>query len=306
MNWDLLSFDWNRVRALLVTAETGSYSAAAAALKLSQPTVGRQIAALEEELDVTLVERAGRGVTLTPAGIELVEHARQMGAAAHQLALVASGRSESLEGRVTVTASDAVCVFLLAPLFAEVRRRYPGILLDVVATTQTADLRQREADIAIRNFRPDDPELVATRLPDEAGGMYATPAYLDSIGRPRLGEDLARVSFIGFNRDPDFVDGMARLGVVLAPSQVGIASENHLFQWEMACRGLGVAVMMQCVGDAEPRVERAFPGLPPIPVPMWLVSHRAVRTSRRVRAVFDLMVGFFRERGAASQGAGRP
>ena len=121
-----------------------------------------------------------------------------------------------------------------------------------------------------------------------------------------LHDDLSGVSFIGFNREADFVAGMRHLGVVFEAAQVVLASENHLFQWEMACRGLGVAVMMQCVGDAEPRVERAFPDLPPIPVPMWLVSHRAVRTSRRVRAVFDLMVAFFRERGAASQGEGTP
>lgn len=303
MNWDLIGFDWNRVRALLVTAETGSYSAAAAALRLSQPTVGRQIAALEAELDVTLVEREGRGITLTPTGLALVEHARRMGAAAHDLALVASGRSDSLEGVVTLTASDSVCVYLLAPLFAEVRRRYPGILLDVVATTRAADLRHREADIAIRNYRPEDPELVASRLPDETGGMYATPGYLDSVGRPGLHDDLSRVSFIGFNRDRDFVTGMGHLGVVFDAAQVVLASENHLFQWEMACRGLGVAVNMRCIGDADPRVEPAFPELAPIPVPMWLVSHRAVRTSRRVRAVYDLVAEFFRAR--APGGAAR-
>ena len=305
MNWDLLRFDWNRVRALLVTAETGSYSAAAAALHISQPTVGRQITALESELGVSLVEREGRGITLTPAGLALVEHARQMGQAALELALVASGRSESLEGVVTVTASDSVCVYLLAPLFAEVRRRYPGILLDVVATTRSADLRQREADIAIRNFRPEDPELVATRLPDEAGGLYATPSYLDAIGRPRHDGDLSEVAFIGFNRDADFVQGMSHFGLRFVSEQVVIASDNHLFQWEMACRGLGMAVSMQCIGDAEPRVERAFPEMAPIPVPMWLVSHRAVRTSRRVRAVFDMVAAFFRERQlVASSGAG--
>jgi len=305
MNWDLIRFDWNRVRALLATAETGSYSAAATALNLTQPTVGRQVAALEAELSVTLVEREGRGITLTPAGLALVEHARQMADAAMQLALVASGRSDSLEGVVTVTASDSICVFLLAPVFSEIRRRYPGILLDIVASTRTADLRQREADVAIRNFRPDDPELVATRLPDEVGGFYATPGYLDSVGRPQLGEDLSHLAFIGFNRDADFVEGMSSFGLELGAAQVVLASENHLFQWEMACQGLGIAVTMCCIGDAEPRVEEAFADLGPIPIPMWLVSHRAVRTSRRVRVVFDAIAEFFRERSVSDAGSRR-
>lgn len=294
MDWSLLTFDWNRARALLAVAEAGSYSAAATALGTTQPTIGRQIAALEDELHVTLIERVGRGIELTPSGLALVEHVRTMADAARQLSLVASGRSESLEGTVTVTASDSICVYLLAPLFAEVRRRHPGLVLDVVASSRTTDLRQREADIAIRNFRPEDEELVATRLPEEHGGFYATPEYLDRIGRPSAADDLSHVDFIGFNRDPSFVEAMSGFGLTLRAEQVVLASENHVFQWEMACRGLGVAVMMDRIGDADPRVERAFTDLAPIPVPMWLTTHRAVRTSRRVRAVFDLLSAFFR------------
>lgn len=296
MNWQLIGFDWNRLRALLVTAETGSYSAAATALGTTQPTIGRQITALEQELSVTLVERAGRSVVLTPAGLALVEHARHMAESALQVSLVASGRSESLEGVVRLTASDSLCVYVLGPLLTELRQRYPNIVFDVFASTQTADLRQREADIAIRNFRPEDPELVATKLPDEAGQFYATPAYLDSVGRPALTDDLSHVDFIGFNRGAEFVEGMGRFGLSLRTEQVVIASENHLFQWAMACRGLGIAVTMTCIGDADPRMERAFPEMPPIPVPMWLTSHRAVRTSRRVRVVFDAIAEFFRQR----------
>lgn len=296
MNWRLIGFDWNRVRALLVTAETGSFSAAAEALGTTQPTIGRQVAALEQELSVTLVERAGRGVALTPAGLALVEHARQMAESALQVSLVASGRSESLEGVVRITASDSLCVFVLGPLLAQLRAEYPGIVFDVFASTQTADLRQREADIAIRNFRPEDPELVATRLPDESGHFYATAAYLDAVGRPQIGGDLSCVDFIGFNRDPDFVEGMAAFGLTMRPRQVVVASENHLFQWAMVCQGMGVGVTMTCIGDAEPRVERAFPDMTPIPVQMWLTSHRAVRTSRRVRVVFDAIAEFFRRR----------
>ena len=295
MNWPLIGFDWNRLRALLVTAETGSFSAAAAALGTTQPTIGRQIAALEQELAVTLVERAGRGVVLTPSGLALVEHARHMAEAALQVSLVASGRSESLEGVVRLTASDALCVFVLGPLLAQLRQQYPNIVFDVLASTETADLRQREADIAIRNFRPDDPELIATRLPEETGQFYATSDYLDAIGRPRWGDDLSHVEVIGFNREPEFVDGMARLGLTLRPEQIVIASENHLFQWEMARRGLGIAVTMTRIGDADPRMERVFPEMASIPIPMWLTSHRAVRTSRRVRVVFDAIAAFFRE-----------
>ena len=289
-----LSFDWNRVRALWVTAEEGSYSAAALALGTTQPTIGRQIAALEAELDATLVERAGRGIALTPAGLDLVEHARAMGQAARKLALVASSHSEALEGVVTVTAGDSTAVHLLPPIIAEVHRLYPGILLNVVASNETADLRQREADIAIRNYRTEDEELIATKLPDGRGRIYANREYLESVGNPKAGDDLSELTFVGFDDREQFAAALAEFGVDLEPSQILVASENHSLQWELVCRGFGLGVMLERVGDAEPRVARALPGMEPLPVPMWLTTHRAVRTSRRVRAVFDVIAAAFR------------
>ena len=91
MDWSAINFDWNRARAFLVTAEEGSFSAAARALSSTQPTVGRQVAALEQELAVTLFERIGTRLELTVSGLELqLEHVRAMGAAANQTSLAAT------------------------------------------------------------------------------------------------------------------------------------------------------------------------------------------------------------------------
>src|SRR6186713_1703226 len=105
MDWRSVNFDWNRARAFLVTAEEGSLSAAARALGLAQPTLGRQVSALEEELGIALFERIGRGLRLTAGGLDLVEHVRTMADAANRLSLTASGRSQTIEGPITVTAS---------------------------------------------------------------------------------------------------------------------------------------------------------------------------------------------------------
>ncbi|KKK60994.1 hypothetical protein LCGC14_3018790, partial [marine sediment metagenome] len=107
MDWRSVTFDWNRARAFLVTAEEGSLSAAARALTLAQPTLGRQVEALEAELGVALFERSGRGLRLTPSGHELLEHARIMGEGARALHLAAWGQTEALEGEVAISASDA-------------------------------------------------------------------------------------------------------------------------------------------------------------------------------------------------------
>ena len=105
--------DWNQLRAFLETAETGSLSAAARKLGQSQPTLSRQVAALELALGVTLFERVGKTMALTSTGQELLAHARVMGAAAHELGLAATGRSEAVTGVVSVATSDAVAAYLM-------------------------------------------------------------------------------------------------------------------------------------------------------------------------------------------------
>ena len=178
MDWRTVGFDWNRARAFLVTAEEGSFSAAARALGASQPTIGRQVAALEDELDVSLFERVGHGLTLTPAGLDLLEHVRAMGAAATHLSMTAEGRSLSLEGTVCITAGEVLAAHALPPIIAAIRAAHPRIDLELVATNKPSDLRRREADIAVRSFRPEDPELVAKKIRVDEGYLYASRDYL--------------------------------------------------------------------------------------------------------------------------------
>ena len=287
MDWRTTNFDWNRARAFLVTAEEGSFSAAARALDTTQPTIGRQVAALEEELSVTLFERVGRGLQLTATGLELVEHARAMGDAASRLSVVAAGQSLSLEGVVSIAASEAVAVYMLTPIVSALRLEYPGIEIEIVASISVSDLLRREADIAIRNFQPTEPDLVARKLWTSQARLYAAPGYLERIGNPRTPAELSRAEFMGFDRGDAMLKGLNALGLDLTERNFPIVSANQLVQWELTKRGSGISVMLEEIGDAEPRVRRVLPDLPSIPVPMWLATHRELRTSRRVRTVFD-------------------
>ncbi len=192
MDWRSVKFDWNRARAFLVTAEEGSLSAAARALGMAQPTLGRQVCALESELGVILFERAGRSLTLTQSGLELVEHVRAMGDAATRVSLTASGQSQSIEGRVCVTASEAYSVFILPPVIAKLRRIEPGITIEIIASNDVRDLRRREADIAVRNGRPTDPDLIAKKIKDDTACLYAAEGYLAQCGEIRAPEDMSR------------------------------------------------------------------------------------------------------------------
>ena len=290
MDWRSVKFDWNRARAFLVTAEEGSLSAAARALRMSQPTLGRQVSALEEELGVILFERIGRVLKLTPSGLELVEHVRAMGEAATRVSLTASGQTQSMEGSICITASEAFSVYILPEIVARLRRQQPGITVDILASNELSDLRRREADIAIRNAPPTDPDLIARKLNDQTAHLYAAEDYLARIGGLNGPEDMAHAEFIGFDNNEDYLNGLnGKGGLALTARNFPISSGSHIVHWEMVKRGLGIGVMATGIGDAEPLVRRAAPWMPPFTFPIWLVAHREVQTSRRVRLVFDLL-----------------
>lgn len=285
-----IDFDWNQMRALLATADTGSFSKAAQALQVTQPTVGRQVAALEESLGVALLERVGNRMELTSAGRDIVAHARAMKAAALQIAVTAEQQSETLEGTVRITASQAVSAYLLPPVVQQLRATYPSIRLDVVVSNALQDLRRRDADIAIRNVRPADPSLRAVKLGDAWARFYASRTHIEQRCDDEGVVSSDRLEIFAFDDSSVMIDGLRGLGLTLTDANFPLVVPDHLVQWQMARDGLGICVMMEQVGDADPDVERVDVGVEAaVPVPLWLVAHRELLTSRRMRVVFDAL-----------------
>lgn len=290
MDWRSVNFDWNRLRGFLVVAEEGSYSAAARALNMAQPTLGRQVAALEKELGVVLFERVGRGLLLTDSGAQLVEHARAMGEAAGRISLTATGSSQSLTGTVRITATEIGAAYGLTSAIREIREEEPGIEIEIVADNAIRDLRGREADIALRSARPTDPELIGRKLRDGQGRLYATPEFIERNGPFNSLDALSRADFIGFADNKALINGLNAYGFSLTERNFPIRSASHVVMWEMTKAGLGIGVMAAEIGDEEPLLTRAAPWLRSVPYELWLVAHRELRTSRRVRFVFDKML----------------
>ncbi|MEM7753890.1 MAG: LysR family transcriptional regulator, partial [Pseudomonadota bacterium] len=242
MNWSAINFDWNQARALLATVEEGSLSAAARVLNLTQPTLGRQVAALEEELGIVLFERSGRQLLPTPAARDIAEHVRRMGEAATAISLAATGQSQSVEGVVRVSATEMYGAKVMPSFVAALRDSHPGIVIEIVATNALSDLRQREADIAIRNTDPRDPDMIARRLFDESGGLFASRAFVDAHGPFQTLADLRGVPFVGLGLATGVIDELQKRNVPITARDMVAGSENHLVHWEMARAGIGIGL----------------------------------------------------------------
>ena len=294
MDWRSIKFDWNRARAFLVTAEEGSLAAAARALDMTQPTLGRQVTALEQELGVDLFNRRGRGLELTPNGMKLVAHVRAMGDAANRFSLSATGKSDTLEGNICITTTELLATFILPPMIQKLRQSEPGIEIEIISTNDESNLSRREADIAIRSIRPSQPELIVKKLCDVTGHLYAATSYLHCLGNPKSIAEFNNANFIDVEKSGRLLSLLNAQGFDLSPNNFPVVTKNHIVQWELVKHGVGICGTLEEIGDPEPLVERVVvPGIDPITAEVWLVTHKELRTNRRVRMVFDFLVSEF-------------
>lgn len=281
--------DWNQLRAFLYTAESGSLTAAARQLQLTQPTLSRQVAAVEQQLGVSLFERIGKTLQLTAPGLALLEHARQMGAAAQELGMVASGQAQAVDGVVSISASDMVAAWLLPPVLLSLQAKAPQLRIEVVTTNELSDLRRREADIALRHVRPSEPELIGRLLREATAGFYASREWVRVHGHPRQAAQAASCRFIGNDRSGQYLGYLRAHGLPLTQDNFSCYAQNSVTGWALVQQGLGIGAMMDEVAQATPGVVRVLDDVSAVRFPIWLVTHRELNTARRIRVVFDLL-----------------
>ena len=238
---------------------------------------------------MTLFDRVGRSLVLTPSGLELLDHVRAMAAAANLVSITASGRSQAIEGHVSITATPVVATYHLPAILKRLRDQAPGILVEIIAANEMRDLTRREADIAIRHARPEQPDLIARLIGETSAHLYASTAYLDSYGRPEKPEDLADADFIGFGQPERQVPLINAMGIPISADNIKINTTSGTVIMELLRHGLGISFLTKDAKALVPDIEPVLPGLDPIPVPIWLVTHRELHTSRRIRLVFDFL-----------------
>jgi DNA-binding transcriptional LysR family regulator len=283
------SFDWSLMRSFLAVIERGSLLAAARYLGVSQPTLGRHVAELERQLGTVLFERTGRGLVATSAARSIADQARAMADNAEAIGRTLTGQSQQLSGSVRITASQTVATYLLPPLLAAFREHEAGIAVDVIASNAVSNLLRREADIAVRMVRPAQSSLVARRVGVVQIGAYARKDYLRRRGVPRKPGDLVHHDLIGLDRDDSIIRSFAALGQPIERNSFVFRSDDHVVLWQALCAGFGIGFAATWLADREPSLERVLLELPMPTLPVWLAVHREIRSSARIRVLYDFL-----------------
>ncbi|MDP1732693.1 MAG: LysR family transcriptional regulator [Devosia sp.] len=279
--------DWSLWRSFAAVVEHGSLSAAARAIGLSQPTLGRHVEALEQALGVTLFERTLQGLKATDTALRLFEPVAGAQRALAEAAILAEGSTSALSGSIRITSSTVTSHYVLPPLLRDLRETFPQIAIELVPSDSVENLLLREADIAVRMFRPTQLELIAKRLGEIPVVACAHQSYLTARGTPGSLDDLANHDLIGFDRS-DLIIGTARsMGFELKRGDFIVRTDSHTGMWELMKAGLGIGFAQAGLVRDTAGMVAVLPGFGVPPLQVWLTTHRELFTSRRIRAIYD-------------------
>ncbi|GGB42021.1 LysR family transcriptional regulator [Tistrella bauzanensis] len=284
---------WDLYRTFLAVLREGSLSAAARALGLTQPTIGRHVDALEQAVGVQLFTRSLHGLQPTEAALDLKPYAETLAATTAALLRAASGPGDRVAGVVRVTASEVVGVEVLPPVVAALQARHPDLVIELELSNALEDLLRRDADIAVRMVVPTQDALVVRRLGVIALGLHAHRHYLDRHGTPMRIEDLARHRVIGFDRETHAIRRMRRgagsAAGALDRSRFAVRSDSDLAQLAAIRAGCGIGICQVPLAARDPRLVRVLGDAVDLPLETFLAMHETLRDNRRCRVMFDAL-----------------
>ena len=281
--------DWALWRSFAAVVANGSLSAAARELAISQPTVGRHVETLEADLGLTLFDRTLAGLKPNSTALRLYDPVTRAQAFLAEATIMAEGAQAEHGGTVRITASTIISNYVLPKLLLPIRQHYPAIALEIVPSNSSENLLLREADIAIRMFRPTQLELISRHLGDLPIVAAAHRSYLERRGTPTTAIELYDHDLIGFDRSDAIIAHSQTIGLPLRREQFVLRSDDQPHLWELMKAGLGIGFgQARLVADTAGMV--ALPLALAIPaLPVWLTTHRELFTSHRIRAIYDAL-----------------
>jgi DNA-binding transcriptional LysR family regulator len=297
---------WDDVRFLLAAAREGSLSGAAKELGVDHVTVGRRIAALEEQIRTKLLSRTPDGLSPTSAGQTILKQCETMQGAALALERMVAGQDARTAGSVRVTGTDVLTRRILMPVVVALRKSHPELQIDLLTAIRSLDIARREADLAIRvsTVRPADSQLVCRKLGEIGFTLYASSQYLARRGAPVRGQGLAAHDLISFPGAPRFVRPFF-MDESLEGARYAVRTNDQYVQLTAASEGLGICELACFFGDSHPEVVRVWSEEPPNLRPVWLIMHQDLRRAARIRVVSAAIAAAF-QREAKTLRYGQP
>jgi DNA-binding transcriptional LysR family regulator len=275
--------EWSDVRIFLAAARGGSLGEAARSLGVSHPTVGRRIKALEDEAGQPLFRRTQDGLVLTDAGDAVLALAESMENSALSMERRLAGNHERLEGILRISSADWFAGYVLAPVLAELGRRHPAVVPEVIASYRLLDLSRRDADVAFRIVPFSEPDIVQRRLMRMSYGLYGSAETARA-----LQIDPASVGLILMNTAQSHFPDVAWLLERFPLSRRAFTSTSRTVQAQMCLQGVGIAVLPRPLGDALSGLQRIDTPDPPPTRDIWVGYHHDLRHMDRLRAMLDI------------------
>lgn len=278
--------NWAWYRAFLSVMEHGSLSAAARALGLTQPTIGRHIDGLEAALGLKLFTRSFDGFAPTDAGLELKPYARGLSATAAALRRAADSQGEGVRGTVRLTASEIVGVEVLPSILAKLRRNHPNLSIELMLSNRVDDLLHREADIAVRMLPPAQEGLVARRIGGIEVGLHAHQNYLERHGTPKTLHELGSHTLIGFDRENELIRRLQKQHSAFIRSSLAFRADSDLAQLAAIRAGFGIGMCQSALAKRDAKLVRILPRQVSVALDTWVAMHEDLRGNPRCSVTF--------------------
>lgn len=285
--------NWDDARVFLAIHRERTLRRAAQVLGVDQATVCRRLSTLEHMLGATLFLRSSKGYLPTPVGELALRAAEAMEQHAHDLVRLTQGVDRRLAGEVKLTTTDALALEFVMPSLERLHTKYPDVSVSLNTSTQLLNLAKREADIAIRTVKPDNPDLVARRLARWDMGLFTSHDYLHRHGEPARGDAFAGHDLVVYQ---PYVEASRKPTIVGEPFHAGriVARVNSNLMMRAALKsGLGIGEIPVHMGEHD-GLARVWPAhVRKAPYEVWLVTHRDLRHTARIRATIDEIVFAF-------------
>lgn len=285
--------NWDDTRIFLAVYRERSLRGAARVVGVDQATVGRRLAALERALGATLFLRTSGGYVLTTAGEVALQAAEKMEHSALDLVRKIQGVDTRLSGEVRVTTTDTLGLEFVMTALRTLHDEHPDVRVVLNTSTQILNLAKREADIAVRTIKPDNPDLLTRRLAAWPIGLYASADYLARHGDPLPGTGFEGHDLVVYQ---PYVEARRPLMLVGETVQAGriVSGLNSSLMLRAAVRsGLGIGEIAVPIAERDGLV-RIWPGRSnPKPYEVWMVTHKDLRHTARINAVIEHIVQAF-------------